>query len=136
MELRQVKQSQFIHLNYLILKPKLITFINANKKQMLQLGQRVALPSMTLRPKKNSKKTFILFVCIVLDIVISFRTTYVHIGGEVVSDSKRIRNNYIKGWFALDLISSVPLEMIDMIIEQIDTNEKAVCTTTGNVDFV
>ena len=58
--------------------------------------------------------------------MISFRTTYVHIGGEVVSDSKRIRNNYIKGWFALDLISSVPLEMIDMIIEQIDTNEKAV----------
>ena len=58
-----------------------------------------------------------------------------HIGGEVVSDSKRIRNNYIKGWFALDLISSVPLEMIDMIIEQIDTNEKAVCITTGKCQF-
>ena len=58
-----------------------------------------------------------------------------HIGGEVVSDSKRIRNNYIKGWFALDLISSVPLEMIDMIIEQIDTNEKAVRTTNMKCPF-
>ncbi|XP_063720434.1 potassium voltage-gated channel subfamily H member 5-like isoform X3 [Symsagittifera roscoffensis] len=72
----------------------------------------------------------------IIDIVISFRTTYVHIGGEVVSDSKRIRNNYIKGWFALDLISSVPLEMIDMIIEQIDTNEKAIFTQLRLIKLV
>ena len=55
-----------------------------------------------------------------MDIVINFLTTYVGSGGEVISDSKLIHMNYVKGWFAIDLLSCLPYDLVNFLFEQTD----------------
>ena len=47
------------------------------------------------------------------DIVLNFHTTYVGPGGEVVSDPKVIRLNYLKSWFVIDLLSCLPYDVFN-----------------------
>ncbi|XP_076646140.1 eag-like K[+] channel isoform X2 [Halictus rubicundus] len=47
-----------------------------------------------------------------IDIVLNFRTTYVNRKGEVVSNSKSIAANYVKGWFIVDLIAALPFDFL------------------------
>ncbi len=47
----------------------------------------------------------------IADILINFRTTYVE-NGEVVSDQKKIANNYVKGWFVIDAIAAIPFDLL------------------------
>uniref|UniRef100_A0A1B0C0J4 PAC domain-containing protein n=1 Tax=Glossina palpalis gambiensis TaxID=67801 RepID=A0A1B0C0J4_9MUSC len=44
------------------------------------------------------------------DILLNFRTTFVSSKGEVVSDSKLIAINYLKGWFVVDLLAALPFD--------------------------
>lgn len=46
------------------------------------------------------------------DILLNFRTTYVSRKGEVVSDSKQIALNYLKGWFLVDLLAALPFDLL------------------------
>ena len=48
-----------------------------------------------------------------IDIVLNFHTTYVGPGGEVVSDPKVIRLNYVKSWFIIDLLSCLPYDVFN-----------------------
>lgn len=44
------------------------------------------------------------------DILLNFRTTFVSRKGEVVSDSKAIALNYLRGWFVVDLLAALPFD--------------------------
>ncbi|XP_058465594.1 potassium voltage-gated channel subfamily H member 8 isoform X2 [Malaya genurostris] len=46
----------------------------------------------------------------IVDILVNFRTTYVSRKGEVVSDSKSIAVNYLRGWFVVDLLAALPFD--------------------------
>ncbi|RLU20172.1 hypothetical protein DMN91_006779 [Ooceraea biroi] len=48
-----------------------------------------------------------------IDIVLNFHTTFVGAGGEVVSDPKVIRMNYLKSWFIIDLLSCLPYDVFN-----------------------
>ncbi|RXG68897.1 Potassium voltage-gated channel protein eag [Armadillidium vulgare] len=48
-----------------------------------------------------------------IDIVLNFHTTFVGPGGEVVSDPKIIRMNYLKSWFVIDLLSCLPYDVFN-----------------------
>ncbi|CAL7950753.1 unnamed protein product [Xylocopa violacea] len=48
----------------------------------------------------------------IIDIVLNFRTTYVNRKGEVVSNSKSIAVNYLKGWFVVDLVAALPFDFL------------------------
>ncbi|XP_061939546.1 potassium voltage-gated channel subfamily H member 8 isoform X2 [Apis cerana] len=48
----------------------------------------------------------------ITDIVLNFRTTYVSRKGEVVSNSKSIAVNYLKGWFFVDLVAALPFDFL------------------------
>merc|ERR1711899_688422 len=48
-----------------------------------------------------------------IDIVLNFHTTYVGSGGEVVSDPRVIRINYLKSWFVIDLLSCLPYDVFN-----------------------
>ena len=52
---------------------------------------------------------FIIDLFFIIDIFINFRTMYVK-NGELIDDPKKIAKNYVKTWFGLDLISSVPVD--------------------------
>ncbi|XP_028895692.2 LOW QUALITY PROTEIN: potassium voltage-gated channel subfamily H member 4 [Zeugodacus cucurbitae] len=46
----------------------------------------------------------------IADILLNFRTTFVSSKGEVVSDSKLIAINYLRGWFVVDLLAALPFD--------------------------
>ena len=53
-----------------------------------------------------------------MDIIISFNTSYMT-AGEFVRDRKRIAVNYLKFWFWIDLITTIPYDTIlDLVIQQ------------------
>ncbi|XP_078350361.1 voltage-gated delayed rectifier potassium channel KCNH5-like isoform X3 [Oculina patagonica] len=56
------------------------------------------------------------------DIALNFHTTYVGKDGEVIDDLKMIRWNYIRSWFFLDLVSSLPYGVLAFITKDSETN--------------
>ncbi|THD23234.1 Potassium voltage-gated channel protein eag [Fasciola hepatica] len=50
-----------------------------------------------------------------LDIVLNFHTTFVGPTGAVISDPMLIRMNYLKGWFMVDLIASLPYSLFGFL---------------------
>uniref|UniRef100_A0AAY5EEM5 Potassium voltage-gated channel, subfamily H (eag-related), member 1a n=1 Tax=Electrophorus electricus TaxID=8005 RepID=A0AAY5EEM5_ELEEL len=52
-------------------------------------------------------------VIFLVDIVLNFHTTFVGPAGEVISDPKLIRMNYVKTWFIIDLLSCLPYDVIN-----------------------
>ncbi|KAM9840263.1 voltage-gated delayed rectifier potassium channel KCNH5-like [Aulostomus maculatus] len=52
-------------------------------------------------------------VIFLVDIVLNFHTTFVGPAGEVISDAKLIRMNYMKTWFVIDLLSCLPYDIIN-----------------------
>ncbi|KAF5891650.1 potassium voltage-gated channel subfamily H member 6-like, partial [Clarias magur] len=51
-------------------------------------------------------------VLFMVDIVISFRTTYVNHDDEVVTQPKSIAVHYIKGWFLIDMVAALPFDLL------------------------
>ncbi len=48
-----------------------------------------------------------------LDIILTFRTTYIdRVSGDEISDPKKIALNYLKSWFWIDLLATIPFDMI------------------------
>ncbi|KAL5019568.1 hypothetical protein ScPMuIL_002460, partial [Solemya velum] len=47
----------------------------------------------------------------IVDILINFRTTYLH-NGEVVTDQQKIAINYVKTWFVIDTIAAIPFDLL------------------------
>ncbi|KAM3602701.1 uncharacterized protein V6R79_009302 [Siganus canaliculatus] len=52
-------------------------------------------------------------VIFLIDIVLNFHTTFVGPAGEVISDARLIRMNYMKTWFVIDLLSCLPYDIIN-----------------------
>jgi len=62
-----------------------------------------------------------LFIC---DLFICFRTAYVNKAGDEVFDTKLITQNYLRNWFAIDLIACFPGEVFVLITQSQDTKSK------------
>ena len=59
-----------------------------------------------------------------IDIILNFFTAFERItdvGTEIITDYKEIAHNYFQFWFAIDFVSTVP---IDLIAEQLLLNGK------------
>ncbi|XP_061609146.1 potassium voltage-gated channel subfamily H member 5-like [Phyllopteryx taeniolatus] len=52
-------------------------------------------------------------IIFLVDIVLNFHTTFVGPAGEVISDARLIRMNYVKTWFVIDLLSCLPYDIIN-----------------------
>jgi len=46
-----------------------------------------------------------------VDILLNFHMTFVGSAGEVVSEPRIIRMNYLKSWFVIDLLSCLPYDV-------------------------
>ena len=80
---------------------------------MLQVPYNVALKNKTSEDVSLLVVDSIVDVIFFIDIVLNFHTTYVGPGGEVVSDPKVIRLNYLKSWFMIDLLSCLPYDVFN-----------------------
>ena len=47
-----------------------------------------------------------------LDIIANFRTGWINLDGEIIWDPRVIRNEYLKGWFTVDLLSTIPFDKV------------------------
>jgi hypothetical protein len=63
-------------------------------------------------------------VLFITDLFICFRTAYVNDAGDEVFDTKMIAQNYLKNWFAIDLIACFPGEVIILITQSKDSKSK------------
>ncbi|RMC12434.1 hypothetical protein DUI87_09949 [Hirundo rustica rustica] len=68
-------------------------------------------------------------VIFLVDIVLNFHTTFVGPAGEVISDPKLIRMNYLKTWFVIDLLSCLPYDVINAF-ENVDETGDVTCRTS------
>jgi hypothetical protein len=48
----------------------------------------------------------------ILDVILNFFTAFEDETGEIITNKKLIVINYMKGWFLLDVVSSVPITLI------------------------
>ncbi|KAF4099402.1 hypothetical protein G5714_019528 [Onychostoma macrolepis] len=71
-------------------------------------------------------------VIFLVDIVLNFHTTFVGPGGEVISDPKLIRMNYLKTWFVIDLLSCLPYDIINAF-ENVDEDPIADSSAVGHM---
>ena len=51
-----------------------------------------------------------------LDVVYTFRTAYMDEQGVMVRDGGKIAKNYMRRWFAIDLLASLPLDYIVVLL--------------------
>lgn len=65
-------------------------------------------------------------------IVLNFHTTFVGPGGEVVSDPKVIRTNYLKSWFIIDLLSCLPYDVFNAF----DHDEDVIFSHLAHIVFI
>ena len=83
---------------------------------------------------ENKKKTISIFS-------FSFSTRPTHTKGimqqdnaeQVILDPKLIAKNYLKTWFFLDLISSIPLDYIFLIFNQVKVITSILCSKFSHV---
>ena len=62
-----------------------------------------------------------------IDIIFNFQTTFVGPNGEVVSDPKVIRMNYLKTWFVVDLLSCLPYDVFNAFQYVDEVRKKQYC---------
>ncbi|CDQ57751.1 unnamed protein product [Oncorhynchus mykiss] len=55
---------------------------------------------------------FMVDIMFIVDIVINFRTTYVNLNEEVVSQPGKIAIHYFKGWFLIDMVAAIPFDLL------------------------
>ena len=60
-----------------------------------------------------AKNGFFIYSSFAIFTVLNFHTTFVGAGGEVVSDPKVIRMNYLQSWFVIDLLSCLPYDVFN-----------------------
>ena len=65
----------------------------------------------SLTPSALSIIDMFVDIMFIADILINFRTTYLH-NGEVVSDPRKIAVNYIKSWFLIDAAAAIPFDLL------------------------
>ncbi|XP_059165067.1 potassium/sodium hyperpolarization-activated cyclic nucleotide-gated channel 4-like isoform X1 [Physella acuta] len=86
---------------------------------VLLIANLIVLPVAISFFKDDLTPQWIVFNCIsdtvfFLDIIINFRTGIIlnDYADEIILDPKRIAKHYLKTWFFLDLISSIPMDYI------------------------
>ena len=48
----------------------------------------------------------------IIDVILNFFTAYEDDNGELISDHKKIVVAYLKSWFLIDFLSSIPISLI------------------------
>ncbi|XP_066530407.1 potassium voltage-gated channel subfamily H member 8 [Hoplias malabaricus] len=51
-------------------------------------------------------------ILFIIDIVLSFRTTYVSKSGQVIFDARQICIHYLTTWFIIDLVAALPFDLL------------------------
>ncbi|KAK9824343.1 hypothetical protein WJX72_009567 [[Myrmecia] bisecta] len=67
---------------------------------------------------------YIIDALFLLDVCLTFRTAYVNIHGHLVLDGKDVATHYLKTWFLMDLMASLPFELLAPLFSESDGHLK------------
>lgn len=90
---------------------------------LLMVGNLIVLPvGITFFKEENSPPWIVFNVLsdtfFLLDLVLNFRTgIVVEEGAEILLAPRAIRTRYLRTWFLVDLISSIPVDYIFLVVE-------------------
>jgi hypothetical protein len=54
-------------------------------------------------------------LCFLVDIIFNFRCGFIDRDGDVVWDERKIACNYVSGWFAIDFLSTFPIDRVAQV---------------------
>ncbi|XP_006012369.1 potassium/sodium hyperpolarization-activated cyclic nucleotide-gated channel 4 [Latimeria chalumnae] len=90
---------------------------------LLMVGNLIIIPVGITFFKDENTTPWIVFNVVsdtffLIDLVLNFRTgIVVEDNTEIILDPQRIKMKYLKGWFVVDFISSIPVDYIFLIVE-------------------
>jgi hypothetical protein len=110
-----------------IFTPFTVAFLLNEDEKRAKLNQHASTRIFKNKSGQSGADPFVIIDLIVdlmflLDIFISFRTTFVSKEGEAVYDPMVIAKNYLKGWFVIDAFSAMPYDLILFGSGNIDVN--------------
>ncbi|XP_031434152.1 potassium/sodium hyperpolarization-activated cyclic nucleotide-gated channel 1 [Clupea harengus] len=91
---------------------------------VMMMGNLIIIPVGITFFSEETSTTWLIFnvasdTIFMVDLVMNFRTGIVNEdSSEIILDPKVIRMNYLKSWFVVDLLSSIPVDYIFLIVEK------------------
>ena len=74
----------------------------------------------------------VLTVWFIIDMYICFRTAYMSVKGQMVTDSRKVAISYLRSWFAIDLVATFPYHWILPLLVPSDESPQ----NTENLRFI
>lgn len=91
---------------------------------MFMVGNLIIIPVGITFFKDETTTPWIIFNVVsdtffLIDLVLNFRTGIVFEDNtEIILDPKKIKQKYLKSWFVVDFVSSIPVDYIFLIVEK------------------
>lgn len=98
-----------------VFTPFTVAFLLNEDEKRAKLNQHAS--TRLFKKQQSGADPFVVIDLIVdlmflLDIFISFRTTFVSKEGEAIYDPMVIAKNYLRGWFIIDAFSAMPYDLV------------------------
>ncbi|KAA8591665.1 hypothetical protein FQN60_017039 [Etheostoma spectabile] len=94
---------------------------------MLMMGNLIILPVGITFFREENTPSWIIFNVVsdtlfMVDLVLNFRTGIIKEDNtEILLDPRAIRQNYLKTWFLVDFLSSIPVDYIFLMVDSLDS---------------
>uniref|UniRef100_A0A8C6LPJ4 Potassium/sodium hyperpolarization-activated cyclic nucleotide-gated channel 2-like n=1 Tax=Nothobranchius furzeri TaxID=105023 RepID=A0A8C6LPJ4_NOTFU len=94
---------------------------------LLMMGNLIVLPVGITFFRDENTPSWIIFNVVsdtlfMVDLVLNFRTGIVKEDStEILLDPREIRQNYLKSWFLVDFVSSIPVDYIFLMVDSLDS---------------
>ncbi|KAI3361075.1 hypothetical protein L3Q82_013275 [Scortum barcoo] len=94
---------------------------------MLMMGNLIILPVGITFFRDENTPSWIIFNVVsdtlfMVDLVLNFRTGIIKEDNtEILLDPRAIRQNYLKSWFLVDFVSSIPVDYIFLMVDSLDS---------------
>ncbi|XP_070767672.1 potassium/sodium hyperpolarization-activated cyclic nucleotide-gated channel 2-like [Enoplosus armatus] len=94
---------------------------------MLMMGNLIILPVGITFFRDENTPSWIIFNVVsdtlfMVDLVLNFRTGIIKEDNtEILLDPRAIRQNYLKSWFSVDFVSSIPVDYIFLMVDSLDS---------------
>nr|XP_046256684.1 potassium/sodium hyperpolarization-activated cyclic nucleotide-gated channel 2 [Scatophagus argus] len=94
---------------------------------MLMMGNLIVLPVGITFFRDENTPSWIIFNVVsdtlfMVDLVLNFRTGIIKEDNtEILLDPRAIRQNYLKSWFLVDFVSSIPVDYIFLMVDSLDS---------------
>lgn len=109
---------------------------------LLMVGNLIILPVGITFFKDENTPPWIIFNVVsdtlfLVDLVLNFRTGIVKEDStEILLDPKAIRQRYLKSWFLVDFVSSIPVDYIFLMVDLEAHLDSEVCLSADGIFLI